>query len=142
MPSTTYKTAVDNEETDGINDAKPEDVEIEKEVNDEIDKRPAALDGGWGWMVVLGTAICHVVFGIIVRAFGVTYIELLQRFHGTATATSWIGAINMSAAGILGKSGQLTCLRLVYWVSLDLKKKKKLKIFQVSSVHLILLLGN
>ena len=51
------------------------------------------LDGGWGWMVVLGSAICHVVFGIIVRAFGVTYMELLTRFEGSATATAWIGAI-------------------------------------------------
>ena len=67
----------------------------------EIDNKPKPLDGGWGWMVVLGTAICHVVFGIIVRAFGVTYIELLARFQGAATATAWIGAINMSASGLL-----------------------------------------
>ena len=67
----------------------------------EVDNSPKALDGGWGWMVVLGTAVCHVIFGIIVRAFGVTYIELLARFGGSATATAWIGAINMSASGLL-----------------------------------------
>lgn len=69
----------------------------------EIDNTSKPLDGGWGWMVVLGTAICHVVFGIIVRAFGVTYIELLAKFQGSATATAWIGAINMSASGLLCK---------------------------------------
>ena len=88
--------------------------EIEKKVGEngkkklraeicEVDNTPNALDGGWGWMVVFGTALCHVIFGIVVRAFGVTYIQLLARFGASATATAWIGAINMSASGLLCK---------------------------------------
>ncbi len=67
----------------------------------EEDGTPRPLDGGWGWMVVLGSAINHIVFGVIVRAFGVIYIELLDRYKASATATAWIGAINMALAGLL-----------------------------------------
>ena len=76
-------------------------TEKPQEEHNEVDLTPRALDGGWGWMAVLGNVINHIVFGIVVRAFGVIYIELLERFKASATATSWIGAINMSFAGML-----------------------------------------
>ena len=66
----------------------------------EIFKKAEPSEGGWGWMVFLAMAICHAVYGIIVRAFGVTYIELLDRFNGSATATAWVGALNLLMIGL------------------------------------------
>ncbi len=62
---------------------------------------PEALDGGWGWMVVLGAAINFTVFGLIIRVFGVFYFEFLIRFQSNATTTAWVGAINMALSGLL-----------------------------------------
>ncbi len=62
---------------------------------------PEALDGAWGWMVVLGAAINFTVFGLIIRVFGVFYFEFLIRFQSNATTTAWVGAINMALSGLL-----------------------------------------
>ena len=67
------------------------------------DMMPEAPDGGWGWMVVFAMAICHAVYGIAVRSFGVIFIELLNRFEGSATATAWVGALNLLMTGLFGK---------------------------------------
>ena len=72
-------------------------------VKNETEKKPNAPDGGWGWMIVLAMAICHAVYGIVVRSFGVTYIELLNRFEESATATAWVGALNLLMTGLFGK---------------------------------------
>ena len=61
-------------------------------------------EGGWGWVVVLGAFLSQVVFAVLVRLFGVTYLGLLDRYNGTATVTSWIGGINMAASGLFSKS--------------------------------------
>ncbi len=65
--------------------------------------RRKAPDGGWGWMCVLGTVITHIIFGIMVRAFGVIYIRMLERYNAGPMATGWVGAINMTASGLFGK---------------------------------------
>ena len=72
-------------------------------VNNGTAIKPKAPDGGWGWMIVFAMAICHAVYGIVVRSFGVTFIELLNRFEGSATATAWVGALNLLMTGLFGK---------------------------------------
>ena len=63
----------------------------------------SAPDGGWGWVCVLGASIMFVIFGATIRAFGVTYLTLLERYNQSATATSWVGALNFALTGFLGK---------------------------------------
>ncbi len=77
----------------------PAKVKLVKRQNSAV--LPEALDGGWGWMVILGAAVNFTVFGLIVRVFGVFYFELLLRFQANATTTAWVGAINMSLSGLL-----------------------------------------
>ena len=64
---------------------------------------PNAPDGGWGWMVVLGTSIATMMQGIMVQGFGVLFLEFVRRYDGSAAATSWIGAINMASVGLFSK---------------------------------------
>ena len=81
---------------------KDPDTEVAPPVEETTSRVPAP-DGGWGWMCVLGSAIGHVIFGVIIRAFGVTYLALLERYGASATATAWVGALNFAGTGFLGK---------------------------------------
>ena len=62
-----------------------------------------APDGGWGWMCVLGASIMFVITGATIRGFGIVYLALLERYNQSATATSWVGAINFALTGFLGE---------------------------------------
>ncbi|OWF56683.1 monocarboxylate transporter 7-like [Mizuhopecten yessoensis] len=50
-------------------------------------------DGGWGWMVVLGSFALHVIADGIVYSFGVFYIDFLDYFKGGKGETSWVGSL-------------------------------------------------
>ena len=54
-----------------------------------LSKRP--LDGGWGWMVVLGCSLMHMLVAGLSRSYGVIFIQLQQRFHSNAGVTAWVG---------------------------------------------------
>ena len=60
------------------------------------------LTGGWGWLVVLGFCFSHFILGLNIKAFGVTYLILLDKFHASATATIWVGAITISCTHGVG----------------------------------------
>ena len=66
-----------------------------------VHSKPAP-DGGWGWMCVLGLAVNFMVYSAIVRSFGITYLQLLDRFHSSPTETAWVGAVNMACTGLFG----------------------------------------
>ena len=86
--------------------SKEEDLEVTPTVKaDQPDKTPprSAPDGGWGWMCILGASLMFVIFGATIRAFGVIYLALLERYNQSATATAWVGAINFSLTGVLGE---------------------------------------
>ncbi|XP_063446668.1 monocarboxylate transporter 12-like [Mytilus trossulus] len=52
-----------------------------------------APDGGWGWIVVVGAVIIHLLIGGAVNTFGVLYVELLELFHENASKTAWVGSV-------------------------------------------------
>ncbi|KAJ8309968.1 hypothetical protein KUTeg_011833 [Tegillarca granosa] len=54
---------------------------------------PDPPDGGWGWMVVLGSFLLHVIADGIVYSFGVFYIEFLEYFGTGKGETSWVGSL-------------------------------------------------
>ena len=64
---------------------------------------PNAPDGGWGWLVILGTSIATMMQGVMVQGFGVLFLEFIRRYDATAMATSWVGAINMASVGLFSK---------------------------------------
>ncbi|OTF70850.1 hypothetical protein BLA29_007996 [Euroglyphus maynei] len=51
-------------------------------------QRPACPDGGWGWMVVFGSFMIHVIADGIIYSFGLFYYEFAKHFDESKTATS------------------------------------------------------
>ncbi|XP_064620260.1 monocarboxylate transporter 4-like [Lineus longissimus] len=50
-------------------------------------------DGGWGWFVVVGCAVMHVLQVGTERTFGLVYLEIEDMFGGSSALTAWIGSI-------------------------------------------------
>ncbi|XP_035694193.1 monocarboxylate transporter 13-like [Branchiostoma floridae] len=50
-------------------------------------------DGGWGWMVVFGTFLVHVMAIGSYRSLGVFYVEFREVFHESAGNTSFISSV-------------------------------------------------
>lgn len=69
-------------------------------------------DGGWGWMVVLGSFLIHVIADGITYSFGVIIQELLSTFKETKGATSWIISIMIAftlGSGLCFSFASLQC---------------------------------
>ncbi|XP_030755202.1 monocarboxylate transporter 12 [Sitophilus oryzae] len=47
-------------------------------------------DGGWGWMVVFGSFMIHVITDGVTYSFGIFYDEFLEYFKEGKSTTSWI----------------------------------------------------
>ena len=69
------------------------------------------VDGGWGWMVVLGATINQFLLGGWNRSYGFFYVKIRQRFESSAATTALAGGI--SAAILLG-GGERYCIVYSY----------------------------
>ncbi|XP_066299403.1 monocarboxylate transporter 12-like [Branchiostoma lanceolatum] len=78
------------------------------------DKPP---DGGWGWMVVVGTFFIHVVVVGSAKSFGVFFAEFREVFQESAGVTSFIGsilgAVLLMCSPFAGALSNLTSCRTV-----------------------------
>lgn len=61
-----------------------------------------ALDGGWGWMVVLASFVAHMIADGCGFSFGVLFSELLEVFGESKSTTAWIGSLFVSVPAICG----------------------------------------
>ncbi|KAG5889291.1 hypothetical protein JTB14_031938 [Gonioctena quinquepunctata] len=62
-------------------------------------------DGGWGWLVVLACFIINMLSDGVGFTFGLLYIEFLNEFGASKSATSWIGSLFMALPLITGPIG-------------------------------------
>ncbi|CAH1100778.1 unnamed protein product [Psylliodes chrysocephalus] len=62
-------------------------------------------DGGWGWLVVLAAFIINMLSDGVGFTFGLLYIEFLNEFGASKSATSWIGSLFMALPLIAGPIG-------------------------------------
>ncbi|CAG9864854.1 unnamed protein product [Phyllotreta striolata] len=62
-------------------------------------------DGGWGWLVVLASFVINMLSDGVGFTFGLLYIEFLNEFGASKSATSWIGSLFMSLPLIAGPIG-------------------------------------
>ena len=64
---------------------------------------PPVPDGGYGWFVVLGSMLVHLIIGGVERSAGVLYLRFLDRYQRSAAETAWVTAIPSSLRLIFGK---------------------------------------
>ena len=51
------------------------------------------IDGGWGWMVVLGCTLMHFLQGGWTRCYGIFYVKMMNRYQSSAAVTAWVGGV-------------------------------------------------
>ena len=61
------------------------------------------LEGGWGWCVVLGSALSHFFIVGTPRSFGIFYEELLVRYQRSASETAWVIALSNTIRMVFGR---------------------------------------
>lgn len=61
--------------------------------DEEESESPPPPDGGWGWMVVFGSFMIHVITDGVTYSFGIFYDEFLDYFKEGKGLTSWILSI-------------------------------------------------
>lgn len=64
---------------------------------------PVPPDGGWGWMVVLGSFIIHVMADGITYSFGLLFDEIVEAFGESRFFAAWIPAILVGVTLGFGK---------------------------------------
>ncbi|XP_046582944.1 monocarboxylate transporter 12-like [Haliotis rubra] len=60
------------------------------------------LDGGWGWVVLVGCFTINFISDGCAYSFGVLYTELLDCFHESKSKTSWVGSLFFSVPLLCG----------------------------------------
>ena len=66
---------------------------------------PTPPDGGWGWVIVFGSFMIHVIADGVAYSFGIFVVELLDYFHGVSRSeVGWIPSILI---GVTWGSGML-----------------------------------
>ncbi|XP_044750798.1 monocarboxylate transporter 9 [Coccinella septempunctata] len=66
------------------------DAKKNRDEEEEESSPPAPPDGGWGWMVVFGSFMIHLVNDGVTYSFGIFYDEFLDYFNEGKSKTSWI----------------------------------------------------
>ncbi|CAG5125778.1 unnamed protein product [Candidula unifasciata] len=72
-------------------------------------EKPTVPDGGYGWFVVLGCFLSHVIVGGFERNDGVYYLQFKARFNESAQLTSWPGALVSTLRLFLGPVASAVC---------------------------------
>ncbi|CAI9718524.1 monocarboxylate transporter 12-like [Octopus vulgaris] len=79
-----------------------------------------APDGGWGWFIVLASALTHAIIGGQERSGGILYLELLRKFNKSSTETAWVtslsGALRLLCGPLASFLGSRFSLRKVSFV--------------------------
>ncbi|KAH8386559.1 hypothetical protein KR093_001214 [Drosophila rubida] len=71
----------------------------------EMDAMPTPPDGGWGWVVVFGSFMIHIVTDGMTYSFGIFYDKFLTYFNEGKGYTAWIASI---LVGVTFSSGPIS----------------------------------
>ncbi|XP_016939325.1 monocarboxylate transporter 12 [Drosophila suzukii] len=71
----------------------------------DLERQPTPPDGGWGWVVVFGSFMIHIVTDGMTYSFGIFYNEFLEYFNEGKGYTAWIASIMV---GVTFSSGPIS----------------------------------
>ncbi|XP_061163984.1 monocarboxylate transporter 11-like [Saccostrea echinata] len=70
-----------------------------------------APDGGYGWVVVGGSFLAHLVIGGFMRSGGVIFLELREKFNESAADTAWVISLAVTVRMLFGPLASALCNR-------------------------------
>ena len=57
------------------------------------DTLPTPPDGGWGWMVVLGSFVLQAIRGGVTHSFGIFLVAFIEQFDACRGDVGWISSL-------------------------------------------------
>lgn len=79
-----------------------------------LDQGPKPPDGGWGWFVVVGAMLGHLLIVGSARGFGIFYVALIEKFQQSAAATSLVPSLFNFLRMASGKASSMNCLGRIH----------------------------
>jgi len=81
------------------NNNEPAETKLEAGNETEADSSSMSVvpDGGWGWIVVLGTFMIHVIAHGILLSFGVFVEDFVDYFECSKSAVGGVGSLMLGA---------------------------------------------
>ncbi|GFR76734.1 monocarboxylate transporter [Elysia marginata] len=88
-----------------------EDTVTEEKSEEIDDKDLEPPDGGYGWFVVLGSFLSHVLIGGLERSDGIFFLLFQSQFDKSAALTAWPGAVASMLRLAMGPIASAICQR-------------------------------
>uniref|UniRef100_A0A1B0BJ74 Major facilitator superfamily (MFS) profile domain-containing protein n=1 Tax=Glossina palpalis gambiensis TaxID=67801 RepID=A0A1B0BJ74_9MUSC len=71
-------------------------------------------DGGWGWLVLVGSMLVNILIPGTIKSFGVLFIEFLEAFHASPATAAWIPALCYFLYSSLGPVSSILSVKYSY----------------------------
>lgn len=85
-----------------VTDDKNKTNVVDEDDDDKYEMVPP--DGGWGWLILLGSMLINILVPGTIKSFGVLFVEFLEAFQATPSAAAWIPALCYFLYSSLGKN--------------------------------------
>ncbi|XP_060083013.1 monocarboxylate transporter 12-like [Ylistrum balloti] len=100
--SSECNTAVTELEQTTKDASRTDSVEVPVTENSTKRKQLSPPNGGWGWIIVFGSLIAHIIIFGIEKSSGIFYLKFEARFNKSAAVTAWITTLPGVFRSILG----------------------------------------
>lgn len=70
-------------------------------------KYPSCPDGGWGWWIVFGSFMIHVIADGVIYSFGLFYFEIDKHFRSSKAVTSMVVSLMNGTTYCIGEWAQV-----------------------------------
>lgn len=71
-------------------------------------------DGGWGWLVLLGSMLVNILIPGTIKSFGVLFVEFIEAFDASPAAAAWIPALCYFLYSSLGPLSSILSVKYSY----------------------------